>query len=98
MPLALVIAGVLLLVSAVRGTQVELVQLVKGDLIGTGKGEGNFLQWMLALVLVGAIGYIPRLKPLSVALLALILLVIFLRKGQGFFAQITAATGLQNNG
>lgn len=97
MALALVVAGVLLLVSSVRDTQVDLVNLVKGDLIGT--GQGNFLQWILALALVGALGYIPRLKPLSVAFMALILVAIFLRKGKGFFSQLSAAAGLpQTNG
>lgn len=98
MALALVLAGVLLLVSSVRGTQVDLVNLVKGDLLGTGHGEGSFIQWIVALMLVGAIGYIPRLKPLSVALLALVLISIFLRKGKGFFSQLSTAAGLQNNG
>jgi hypothetical protein len=95
MPLALVIAGVLLLVSAVRDKQSDLVTLVKGDLLGTGSNDGTFIQWALALVMVGAIGYIPRLKPVSVALLALVLVGIFLRKGKGFFSQLSAAAGLQ---
>ena len=96
MPIALIVAGVLLIVSSARGTQGDLLKLVKGDLIGTSSTDGSFIQWMLALVLVGMIGYIPRLKPVSVSLLALILVAIFLRKGKGFFSQLSAVAGLQN--
>lgn len=100
MPLALIVAGVLLVVSSARGTQGDLLALVKGDLTGGGPANSgsSFIQWMLALLLVGAIGYIPRLKPVSVALMALILVAIFLRKGQGFFSQLSTAAGLTHDG
>ena len=87
MSLALIFAGILLLVASVRDKQADLFTLVKGDLTGA----NNFVEWILALVLVGALGYIPKLRPLSVALLALILLAIFLKKGQGFFEQLNKA-------
>ena len=97
MGIALLFAGVLLVVAAVRNQQSTLFALVKGDLTG----PNNFLEWIFAIAIVGAIGYIPKLKPLSVALLALILLAIFLKKGQGFFAQAQKAIGqttVQNHG
>ena len=91
MSLALIFAGVLFLSAAVRDSQADLFGLLKQDLTGS----NNFLQWALALILVGALGFIPKLKPFSMALLALILVAIFLRKGTGFFDQLTAATGLK---
>jgi hypothetical protein len=89
--LALIFAGILFLASAVRDKQGDLFGLLKQDLTGS----NNFLQWALALVLVGAIGFIPKLKPFSMSLLALILVAIFLRKGTGFFDQLSTATGLK---
>lgn len=89
MSLALIFAGILLLVASARNQQDTLFTLVKGDLTG----QNNFVEWILALMIVGSIGYIPKLRPLSVSLLALILITIFLKKGQGFFAQLTTAVG-----
>lgn len=91
MPLALLFIGVLFLAAGVRDKQGDLFTLLKGDLTG----QNNFLQWVLALVLVGALGFIPRMRPVSVALIALILIAIFLRKGAGFFDQLAGATGLK---
>jgi hypothetical protein len=86
MPIALIFAGSLLLIAAVRDTQQDLYALVKKDLIG----PNNFIQWMVAIVLIGSIGYIPKLKGFSAALLALVLVAIFLKRGTGFFDQLTA--------
>lgn len=44
-------------------------------------------------MLIGAIGYIPKLKPISTAFLALVIVVLFLKKGTGFFAQLTTGLG-----
>lgn len=87
MALALLFAGAVLLAAAVRSKQGDLFTLLKGDLTGA----NNFVFWIVALVIIGSIGFIPRLKPLSVALLALVLISIFLRKGTGFFSGLTTA-------
>jgi len=53
----------------------------------------------LALIVIGAIGYIEKLKPLSDALLVLIIIALFLTRGSpafpggGFFAQLSKALG-----
>jgi hypothetical protein len=88
MPFALLIVGVFLLVAGVRGTQNTLFALVKGDFTGT----DNFIYWLLAILIIGAIGYIPKLKPISTGFLVLVIVVLFLSKG-GFFAQFTSAIG-----
>lgn len=93
MPFALLVVGILLLVAGVRNTQDTLFSLVKGDF----SGPDNFIFWFLAIVLIGALGYIPKLKPISTAFLGLVVLVLFLKKGQaggfggGFFQQFTQA-------
>lgn len=104
MPIAFLIIGALFLTAAVRGTistttvngtqQEGLLPLLQGEFTGT----NNFLLWMVAIWLVGALGYIPGFKPISNAFLALLLIVIFL-SNKGFFAQFQSAiTGTQSAG
>lgn len=99
MSFALIIVGLFLLISSVRGTNQTLIQLVRGDLTG----PNNFVFWVLAILAIGAVGYIPKAKPLSAVLLALVIVVLFLKKGGGgsaggagffqqFFAQVSKAT------
>lgn len=88
MPLFLILTGIVLLIASVRGTQDTLFALVKGEFTGT----PSYTSWILAFVLVGVLGYVPQLRKFSIAMLALIGLAIFLRKGTGFFDQLTKAT------
>ena len=95
MPFVLIVAGIVLLIAAVRNTQGQLFYLVQGDFIG----PNNFIYWLLSILIIGAIGYVPRLKPISDAFLILVILVLFLKtcpksagpecKG-GFFDQFMA--------
>jgi hypothetical protein len=84
MGLSLITIGLLLLVSAAQDTQETLFATVQRDF----QGQDSFLQWIVALVMVGAIGYVPKMKGFSVALLSLVLVAIFLKNGTGFFAQL----------
>jgi len=80
-----------MLIAAVKNTQGNLSALVKGDFTG----QNNFIYWIAAIMIIGALGYVPKVKPFSVALLGLVILVLFLTKGNpagvggGFFAQLT---------
>lgn len=87
MALALLFTGVVFVIAAVRGKQNDLFTLLQGDMTG----PNNFVFWAAAIVLIGAIGYVPKLKGFSAALLALVLVAIFVRKGAGFFDQFLAA-------
>jgi hypothetical protein len=84
MPFALLIVGILFLVAAVRGTHKELFALL-GETFG---GKPGFLKWALALVLIGAIGYVKSLKPVSNAMLTLVFLALILAN-RGFFKEFT---------
>jgi hypothetical protein len=87
MSFALIIAGAVLLISAVRNTQGTLFKLVQQDFTG----PNNFIYWMVSILIVGSIGYIPKLKPFSVAFLTLIILALVLQRGQaGFFSKFTS--------
>ena len=87
MPLALIVIAIVLLISAIRGTQSDLAALLKKDFTG----EGNFLYWILALGSVGALGYIKPLRPISNAFLVLLLIVFVLaanKGGKDFFSSL----------
>lgn len=88
MPFALLIVGIVLVVAAVRNSQNDLFTLLKGDFTG----QNNFIYWMLAILLVGALGYIPSMTKLSRAFLVLILVVLFLSH-KGFFQQFQQQIG-----
>ncbi len=88
MPFALAIIALLLIVAGVRDQLGNLFSLALGDFTG----PGNFIYFVVAIIVVGAIGYIDKLKPISDAFLVLILVVLFIHN-RGVFAQFTAALG-----
>lgn len=83
MPYALLIIGAVMFVAGVRGTNEELWALVKGDFTG----DKSFLPWIAAIAVVGGLGYVKSLKPLSVAFMWLLLLVLLL-SNRGVIAQL----------
>lgn len=90
MPFVLIIAGVVLIISAVRNTQQHLFYLLALDFTG----PHNFIFWFVSILIIGALGYIPKAKPLSDGFLILVILVLFLKKGTGFFDQFQRQIGL----
>lgn len=86
MPFLFFIVGVVMVVSAVKGTNTQLLTLLKSDFTGS----NNFLYWAGSILIIGAIGYIPELKPVSRAFLLLVVIVLFIHN-KGVFAQATAA-------
>jgi hypothetical protein len=102
MPFALIIIGVIFLIASVKNT----VQTTPNGgpglyplLVSDFTGSNNFIFWFVAMLIIGAVGYIQKLKPVSVALLTLVVLVLFLKKGNpsgvggGFFSQFTSGIG-----
>lgn len=92
MPLALLVIGVVILVTAFRGTSKDLGALLKGDLTG----ENNYIRWLLAIAVIGSLAYIPGFKGPANLFLALLVIVIILahqpkNSGGGFFDQLSAA-------
>ena len=87
MPVVLLFIGLLLLASAVAGTTADLAGQLKTDLTG----PGSFLYWVAALVIIGALGYVPGLGKVSKAFIALAVLSMFLANGTGIIAKFTAA-------
>lgn len=93
MPFAFIIVGIVLTISGVRGTSAQLLTLVKNDL----QGKNGYLYWMVAILVIGSVGYVPQFKSLSRAFLVLVLVVLVLKTGNpngtggGFFKQFTSA-------
>jgi hypothetical protein len=94
MPFVLIIAGIVLLIAAARDTQCQLFTLLVGDFTGT----NNFIYWFLAIMIIGAIGYVPKLKPVSDAFLILVIIQLFLVKDRGFFDQFKRQIGSTSTG
>lgn len=86
MIVGLLIVGVLLISSGLKGTEHELGQQLAGDMLGT----QGFIGWIAAIAVIGGLGYIPTLETPSRYLLALLLVVIVLRNG-GVFQQAQQA-------
>lgn len=94
MPFLFLVVGTLFVVSAVRGTNADLVSLLKADFTG----KDNYIYWLLSILLIGAVGYIPGLKPVSRAFLVLVVVVLFIKKGTnaqngGVFQKFLSAIG-----
>lgn len=92
MPFLFLVFGVLFVVSAARNTSSDLLALLKSDFTG----KHNFLYWFLAIMIIGALGYVEPLKPVSRAFLVLVVVVLFLTNG-GVFQQFTKAIGATQN-
>jgi hypothetical protein len=95
MPFLLIIVGVTLLVAGVKNTTARLFSLISGDFGGT-QGGTSFLSWALAIAIVGGLGYLEDLRPLSRIFMALIVVVLFLKNGgffQNFFGEVLGSAG-----
>ena len=86
MPFALLAIGILLVIAAYNNTQTVLARQLKKDF----SGSTGFIYWIAAIMIVGVIGYIKPMQTVSRAMLALILVVIFLTHS-GVFSQFNSA-------
>lgn len=82
MPLLFIGSGLVLVLVGLNGDPAKLYGLIANDFTG----PKSFVYWFLAILVLGAIGYIPSLEKLSKAFLILVLIVLFLDNG-GFFNQ-----------
>jgi hypothetical protein len=89
MPFALVIIGLLMIVTGVRNTHAAFGQQIITDFTG----PQNFTTWLVAIGAVGALGYIEPLKPLSRAFMTLII-ISFVVKNGGVFNKLQEALAL----
>jgi hypothetical protein len=83
MPFLLVLIGAVLLLAAVRNTAGDLGNALAQDVPG-------YLKWALAIVAVGALGWVPGMRTVSRWLLALVLVVVVLKNYANLFAGFKA--------
>ena len=86
MPVFLIIVGILGIIVAVRGTEHELANQLGKDF----SGDPSYAYWVVAVIVIGSIGYVPGLENVSTMFLVLILLAFVLQNG-GVFDQASAA-------
>ena len=89
MGLFLIVAGLVLMVAAVRNSQGTFYTQLAKDVPG-------FYRLAIAIVAIGLIGYIGKLKPVSVALMGLFLISILELNGTNFFSKISQTVGGTN--
>lgn len=92
MPFFFVFVGVLLIITGVKDTYVALGNQLAKDFTG----ERNFFVWVLAFGLIGAIGYVDRLKPVSTMFMVLVLLAMVLTNSNRGDIISLIADGLNN--
>lgn len=83
MPLLLIGAGIILIITGLKGNPGALWTQLGNDF----SGPNNFLYWILAIVILGGLGYIDALKSLS-RLFLVLLLVVLLLDNKGVFSQL----------
>ena len=87
MPFALLIIGVILVVTGFQNTYAQFGSQVQKDFTG----PNNFGYWLLAIFITGAIGYVNDLQTWSRAFMALIIIAMFLNKSNSnVFANFTS--------
>lgn len=86
MPIALIIIGLLMVVTGVKNTYSEFGAQLKSDFTG----PGNFTYWIAAITIIGAVGYIKPLQAFANGFLVLVLLSFILKNG-GVFDKLKSA-------
>lgn len=91
MPFALVFIGLLMIVTGARDTQCAFATQVKSDLVGT----NGFIWYLVALGMIGLLGYVQALEKFAKAFLVLVIIAMILAQqkngAQGFFTALSAA-------
>ena len=81
----LIFIGLLLIIVAARDKTKEFEELIADDFFGGGEGPG-FIGWIVAVLVLAALGSFKPLRQLSDAFLGLIAMVLIL-SNRGFFAE-----------
>jgi hypothetical protein len=85
MPILLIGTGLVFILTGTKGSPSALYAAFQNDFTG----PDNYIYWMLSIVTLGAVGYIPDLKNLSRLFIVLVVLMLLLHNG-GFFTKLQA--------
>lgn len=89
MPIFFIVVGLMLVIVGVNDKMRELGALAKEDFQPSGNQPG-FAVWLVAIFLVGSLGYIKTIKPVANAFLTLVVISMIL-SNRGFFDKFTNA-------
>lgn len=81
MPIAVLILGLALMVAAFRGRHLELAEMLRDDFVG----RDSFVPWLGAMFLLYLVGKIPYMEKPAMMLIWLVVIVLLLTKGRGFW-------------
>ena len=87
MPFVFAVLGILLLVIAIQGTQVQAFTMLKSEF----SGSNSFIVFAAAIVILGALAYIKPIRPIMFGMIGLVLLGLILANKGGFFSQLNNA-------
>lgn len=85
MIIILVLIAAVLIVAAIRDTQGDLFAALRDDVPAFGT-------WAAAIVLLGALGFVPGARPVSRALIVLVFVVLFVNNYQTIVAGFGGAS------
>jgi hypothetical protein len=85
MAFALVIIGLCMVITSLRGTEHEFATQLGKDF----SGNDNFLYWLAALGIIGSVGYLPKMKRFSDTFIVLLLLS-FALSNTGIWSKLTS--------
>jgi hypothetical protein len=99
MAYALVFIALILIVTGVKGTSGAMLTTLKGDIAPTSGGVTHgYLAWLVAIFILGGIGYYGPMKRFMDAMLLLIVLAFVLAQKTGLWTNLTAAVNGTNTG
>lgn len=93
MPFVIIIIGVMVLLSAIKGTYQQFGNQIASDLQGTTNattGKAGYIYWVSSIVAMGLLGYYSPLQKFSRTFMLLILVGMILAN-KGLFQQLQAA-------
>jgi hypothetical protein len=70
MPFVILIIGLMALVIGVRGQSTAAISLLQSEFTGS----GSFIQWFIAIMILGLVGYYRPVRPVTDSLLLLVIL------------------------
>lgn len=97
MIIVVLLIGMLLVVSGIKGTETELAQQLEGDLFGK-QGSTGFLYWLVAIIVLGSLGYIPYLEKPAKYLIGLVIVVMVLANSSVFAQLFNALPAIEAQG
>lgn len=103
MAFVFLIIGAVILTAGVRGTQDDLWQLVQGDFDPSlqQSGQSSFIPWVLAILIIGSVGYVKQLRSIANGFMALIIIAMIIKAfktNPQIFQQFNSSLGIGSAG